>query len=287
MDLFLQALVLSASNIAVYVLLGVSVSMIFGILHVLNFAQGDFMTIAAYVGYASVVGLSLGVVATVALVGPVLLVVGVLFYYLLLRPMRDHQHEMVLVATFGLALVIQGVVQFIWGGSPIGVPRNLGAWNVSGVTIPEVAVINVALAGVGLGGLYIVLSSTRLGREIRATAQNRAGAAVAGINIDRVELGAVVLSVLLSGLAGYMILQRELLTPQVGFHLVLKAFAVAIVAGLGRVHGLVWAAAALGFVEGMVATYVSASLGNATVFGAVIVMLLWRPEGIAGMSVRQ
>lgn len=286
MDLLLQALVLSASNVAIYLLLGLSVTLIFGILHVLNFAQGDFMTVAAYTGYASVAGLALGLVTTAAIVVPVLFIVGTLFYYTLLWPMRHHKQEMVLVATFGLALLLQGLVHTIWGGSPIGIARNIEAVRLGGVTISHVTLINVGLAGAGLMALAFLLHGTRLGREIRATAQDRTGASVSGVNTKRVELAAVIVAVVLSGLAGYMILQRELLVPEVGFHLVLKAFAVAIVAGLGRIQGLFWSAAALGLMEGLVSMYWSASLATATVFAVVVAVLLWRPEGLSGMRMR-
>lgn len=286
MDTFSQMMVLGVSNGAVYVLLGISVSLLFGILGILNFAQGDFMTIASYVGYSAVVGMSLGIVGSVLLIFPVLVVVGIAFYYGVLRPTRHHLHEMVLVATFGAALLIQGVVEVSWGGNPVGIERSSGAWRLGDVTVTHVAVTNIALALAALAALSLLLSRTKLGRAMRATAQDRDGAELSGVNTNRVELAAVVLSVVLAGLAGLMILQRELLTPIVGFELVLKAFVVAIVAGLGRIKGLLPAALVIGIVESAVATYSSESLATAAVFGTVILTLLLRPEGFAGVKVR-
>lgn len=286
MDQFIQMLVLGLSNGAVYILLGVSVSLIFGILGVLNFAQGDFMTLGAYVGYSAVVGIGLGVAASLLLIFPALVVVGVVFYFGVLRPMRGHQHEMVLVATFGTALLLQGLIGLAWGGDPLGIQRITGAWRLDDVTIPYVAAINVGIAAVTLAALLALLSRTSLGRAVRATAQDRVGAQLSGVDTGRAELTAVVLAVALSGLAALMILQRDLLTPQVGFELVLKAFAVAIVAGLGRLNGLLPAALLIGIMESAVGTYWSESLATATVFAAVVVTLLVRPQGFGGSRVR-
>jgi len=285
-ETFIQMSVLGLSNAAVYVLLGISVSLIFGVLGVLNFAQGDFMTLGAYVGYSAVTAIGLSIAASVVLIFPALIVVGVIFYFTVLRPMRNHQHEMVLVATFGTALLMQGLIGLAWGGDPLGIERITGAWRIDNVTIPHVALINIALAAIALFGLMITLNRTSLGRSVRATAQDRIGAQLAGVDTNRAELTAVVLSVALSGLAGLMILQRELLTPQVGFELVLKAFAVAIVAGLGRINGLLPAAIVIGLMESAVATYASESLATATVFLAVVLTLLIRPQGFGGSRVR-
>ena len=286
MEVFFQTLVLAVSNVSVYVLLGTSVSLLFGVVGILNFAQGDFMTVAAYVGYFGVATIGFGWLASFSLILPAMVLVGLAFYLLVLRPTRKHDPALVLVATFGLARLSQGIVQLIWGGVPLGIPRINGAWNVGGVAVPYSVAISVVLAAIGLGGLLVVLGRTPFGREIRATAQDRTGAALVGINANRIELGAVVLSVVLTGLAGLMIMQRELLTPFVGFDIVLKAFAVAIVAGLGRVNGLLPAALILGFAEGLVAGYVSAAVAEAAIFGAVMLTLLVRPQGIAGARLR-
>lgn len=286
MEVFLQTLVLAVSNVSIYILLGTSVSLLFGVVGILNFAQGDFMTVAAYVGYFAVVTVGMGWLASISLILPALVVLGILFYFLVLRPTRNHDPELVLVATFGAALLLQGLVQITWGGVPLGIPRISGAWTLGGVAIPYMVVAALLMAAVGLIGLYLVLGKTPFGREIRATAQDRTGAALIGINANRVELGAVVLSVVLTALAGLMIMQRELLTPFVGFDIVLKAFAVAIVAGLGRVNGLLPAALILGFAEGLVGGYISAAVAEAAIFGAVMLTLLVRPQGIAGARLR-
>ena len=286
MEVFLQAMVLSLSNAAVYVVLGTSVSLIFGILGVLNFAQGDFMTIGAYVGLSVVLGLSLGAVQSLFLVLPVMLGIGICFYYGLIRPMRRHSHEMLLVATFGLAILLQGAVQMIWGGSAIGIERNTASWRFGGVAVSHVAAVNMVLAVTCLGGLTLLLSYTNLGREIRATAQDRVGAEITGIVTGRVEVAGMCIALLLTGVAGLMILQRSLLTPQVGFEIVLKAFAITILAGLGSVKGLAYAGLILGISEGLFSTFISSSLVNVVSFAAMAIALLLRPTGISGIGER-
>lgn len=286
MDVFLQTLVLALSNISIYVLLGTSVSLLFGVVGILNFSQGDFMTVAAYVGYFAVTAVGLGWLASISLIVPALVALGSVFYLVIMKPTRNHAHVLVIVATFGFARMLQGLVEVVWGGIPISVPQIDGAWNIGGVAVPYTVVAAVLMAGVGLVGLYLVLARTNFGREVRATSQDRVGAALTGINANRVEFGAVVLAAVLTALAGLMIMQRDLLTPHVGFEIVLKAFAVAIVAGLGRVNGLLPAALILGLAEALVAGYISAAVAQAAVFGAVMVTLLVRPQGIAGARLR-
>lgn len=286
MEVFAQTIVLSLTYVTIYLLLGTSVSLIFGIMGVLNFAQGDFMTVTAYVSYLGVVTLGVGWLLSGILILPAAVVVGVLFYALILRPMRNHDPELVLVATFGVGILLQGVVQVIWGGNPVGISRSNAAWVVAGVQVPHSLAADLALAGGALLILLWVLNRTRYGREIRATSQDRIGAALTGVNAGRVEFVSVVLAVVLTGVAGLMLTQHQLLTPQVGADLVLKAFAVSILAGLGRLGGLVPAALVLGFSEALVGTYVSESIAQAAVFGAVVLTLLVRPEGFSSVRLR-
>lgn len=286
MELLFQTLVLSLSNVSVYVLLGTSVTLLYGVLGVLNFAQGDLMTLSSYLTYWLVVGVGLGWLATSVLLVPALALVGVVFYVSVLRPLERHDHALILVGTFGAGLLLQGVIQMTFGGAPVGIHRDLAAWTVGGVTVPRTMVVSVVLATACLAIMAVVLGKTRFGRETRALAQSRLGASLSGINTTVVRAGAVIMSVLLAGVAGVVIAQTTVLVPTVGFSLVLKAFAVAIVAGIGRAEGLLPAALILGFTEGLVGGYVSASLAEAAIFSAVILTLLVRPEGIVRARMR-
>src|SRR4051812_20515396 len=129
MDVFLQTLVLSVSNVTIYILLGTSVSLLYGVLGVLNFAQGDLMTISTYFAYFGLATLGVGWWISGALLVPAMAVVALLFYLLVLRPVRHHEPALVLVATFGAGVLIQGLIQLAFGGSPLGIKHSSAAWH--------------------------------------------------------------------------------------------------------------------------------------------------------------
>lgn len=286
MDLFTQASVLGLSNAAVYMLLAVGVSLIFGLVGVMNFAHGEFMTLGAYaavligttIGLGFWLPLLVGAVASAAL--------GAVSYRVVIGPMRARPQLMTLVATFGLALLCQGAVYAVWGGEERSVTRNTDALDVLGVRVPATSAANIVIAAVTMAALLLIVSRTAFGRELRAVAQNRREAQLAGVDPLKVELLAVVLSAAVAGIAGVMLAQRMGVTPFVGFNLVLKAFAIAIVAGLGRLHGVVVVAVALGLAEAYVTTYVDGSLSTAVVFGALLLTLMVRPQGVFGLRTR-
>lgn len=286
MGVFWQMILSGLSNAAVFVLLGLGLSLLFGVLGVLNFAQGDFMGLAAYVGYAVIAGAGFGIGPAIVCVFGAMAVLSGVFYFGVLKPMRRHAHELVLVATFAGALIIQGGIQLIWGTVPVGIHRNTEAWRVGGVAITQVLVMNVVVAALAVLLLIGILERSSLGREVRATAQDRVAAELCGINTGRAELLGVFMSVVLAGVAGILLLQRVTLTPATGFQLVLSAFAVAIVGGLGQVRGVVLASLGLGLLESAMTAYINASLAEAAVYAAVIGVLILRPTGVAGMRVR-
>lgn len=286
MELLTQTTILGLSNASVYMLIAVGVSLVFGVLGVMNFAHGEFTTIGAYMAVFAVsaisgnilLGMALGIVASAAL--------GAVSYVAVIGPMRDKPHLMTLLATFGLALACQGLVYAIWGGSSRTVPRNTDAFDLLGATVPVTSAANIVVAAVVITGLVLVVGRSSFGREMRALAQNRREAELAGINTGMVEMAAVTLSAAVAGIAGVMLAQRVGITPFTGFELVLKAFAIAIVAGLGRIQGVVVVAVILGMAEALVSTYVDGSLSTAVVFATLLITLMIRPSGLFTMRTR-
>ena len=284
MSVFLQTIVSALSDATLYLLLSVGLTLMFGVLGVVNFAQGDFMTVAAYVGFAFVTGLGLATLSSLLVMIPALMVLGAAFYYLVLYPTESHAHEARLLATFGVAFVLQGVVQRIWSPNPIAARQTAAALHLGDVAVPVDLLINLGVATLVMAVLYVFLNRLPIGREIRATAQDSVGAELIGIDTTRVRLITCVLACGLTACGGLVLLTTSYLYPQVGFALVFKAFAVVIVAGLGSVWGVVAASLMLGLATEMVATYVSNSYTDAVAFVVIIIVLLERPSGILGAS---
>ena len=285
MTVFLQAIVGGLTLAALYVVLSAGLALVFGVLGVVNFAQGDFMTVAAYIGFTAVTAWHMSSLLSIIVMVPVLLVIGVLFHVLVLRPTAGHSDETRFIATFGVAFALQGVVQLAWGGGQKAITLSTAAYQVGGVSIPHASVVRIALAVVVMVGLWLFLSRTKVGRAIHATAESRVAAELLGIDTRRMQLTAVLVSCVLTAGAGYMLLTSSDLVPQVGFGQVFSAFAVVVLAGLGSVGGVVWAGLLLGLASSLTGSYISASATDAVPFIVILVVLLIRPTGLAGKSV--
>jgi branched-chain amino acid transport system permease protein len=279
---FLQTLVSGVSLSVVYVMLSLGVALVFGVLGLVNFAQGDFMTVAAYVGLTAVASWGMHPLVATAVMVPVLIVLGVVFYYAIVLPTRHRSNEVQFIATFGVAFILQGIVTLHWGANPQSIQRDLKAYQAHGVTIPHETLVQVTVTVVALLLLWGFMAGTKLGREIQATAIDRTGAELMGIDTGRAKLVAVIVSCVLTAAAGYMILSSTTLTPTVGFSLVFSAFAVVVLAGLGSLGGAVVASLLLGLATAFTGSYVSTSATNAVPFVVIFFVLVLRPAGLRG-----
>lgn len=284
MTVFFQSLVTGISDASLYLMLSIGLSLLFGVLGLVNFAQGDFMTVAAYIGVAAISGLGFSALESLAPMVLALALVGAIFYVLILRPTERHGEENRLLATFGTGYVLQGVVQAIWGPDQRAARQGSGSFHVSGVTIPNDTIRNVIIAAIALIALFAFLDRSQLGREVRATAQDHVGAEILGVDTGRAKLVATVISSALTAAGGLMLFTSSYLYPQVGFALVLNAFAIVILAGLGSIGGTVIASLILGVATELVASYIDPSYANLVPFVVIVLVLLIRPTGLANRA---
>lgn len=285
MTVFFQAIVSGVGSASLYLMLAVGLTLLFGVLGIVNFAQGDFMTIAAYVGVAAIAGLGVSAIGSLGVMVPALAAVGVLFYAGILKPTERHPEENRLLATFGAGFVIQGCVHAIWGADQKAARQGTGSVHLSGVTIPYDTIRNLVIAVVVLLALFAFLNRSQLGREIRATAQDEVGASILGVDTGRAKFVATVISCGLTAAGGLMLFSSSYLYPQVGFALVLNAFAIVILAGLGSLGGAIVASLLLGIITELVAAYIDPSYANLVPFVVIVLVLLVRPTGLANRAV--
>ena len=215
---------------------------------------------------------------------PALLVVGALFFVLVIVPTSRRDHEVQFIATFGTALALQGVVQVVWGGSPVAIPRSVGSVTVGDVVIPTEALVRLAITGVALTLLWTFLGFTGTGRSIRATAADPIAAQLLGIDTRRMQLVAVLVSCVLTVAGSYALLTSTILTPTVGFQLIFSAFTVVVLAGLGSIGGAVVASLILGLATSFTGTYISLSATSAVPFIVIFLVLALRPTGLRGKA---
>jgi branched-chain amino acid transport system permease protein len=272
----------------VYAMIATGLSLIFGVLEIVNFAHGEFYMLGAMLAWWLTTQMKLPYFAMVGAVVLISLAVGTLLYVAVLSAMRGANFERSMLLTLGLSMVLQnGAIYFFTTD-----PRMLRTqFSYQSVEIGDVRVSVLRLLALSLGVtafvlLYWVLHHTRVGKAMRAVAQNRDAALMVGIDPRLVSALAVALGVGLSGLAGAALAPVYSVHPLMGFAFIFKAFALVIIGGMGNVTGTGIASVALGIMESFGGGFLSPVLVDAMAFIAMIVVLLVKPQGLFGRGAR-
>jgi branched-chain amino acid transport system permease protein len=266
---------------AIYALIAVGITIVYGLSRIIHFAVGELVMLGAFTSWE--VERETGNYFLALLVaGLVMAVVGLLterlvFRFTLRQPLTGF------IVSLGLILVLQGTAVEVWTANPqYARPPFEGAWDLGLFVIIRQTLANLAIAVVVLGFSYWVLMRTRFGKALRAVSDDKEAASLMGIPVGLVITCAFVGGGALAGIGGWLILTNGSITPFVGGNYLLRGFAVALIGGLGNVTGAAAAAVGLGIAESLAAGYVSAGWNDAYVFGLMILILLWRPTGLAG-----
>ena len=278
----MEILIYGAVTSAIYAMLAVGFTLIFGVARVLNLAHGSFYALGAYGTYVltTVVGLPLWLAALLAIAGVALF--GVVVEKVLIRPLRGSQLG-VLMITLAVSLVVEQTLFLVFGSEYRNVPAFVETKvSLGGVDVAGQRLLTLAVAGVAIGALYLFIQKTRLGSAILAISQDAEAAKYMGIPSDRIFSLVMAISASLAALAG--ILAGPFLSVQPSMHLlpIVKAFAIVVVGGLGSIPGSILAAFMLGYAETLVGYQFSTSWTEIVSVLATLLMLIFRPAGIFG-----
>jgi branched-subunit amino acid ABC-type transport system permease component len=284
---FVVALINGISYGFLLFLIAAGLSLVFGVLGVLNFAHGGFFMIGAFLAYQ--IGGAAGLAPPLFLVvvvaaGLATAVVAVVVEIGLFRPMYARDHLDWLLMTFSLSLVAEGLVREIWGVNPVTMsfPNGWdGAFEILGAKVPQYSVFVIIVGLVILAGLSYLLFRTRWGQIIRAVAEDRWMAQALGINVNLVFTTVFGLGLILAGIAGGMVAPTQALTQQLGLFFLIQAFAVVIVGGLDSVPGALVAAMTLGLLNSFLVTTYDWLAPYSFYIGMIVVLIL-RPQGLLG-----
>jgi branched-chain amino acid transport system permease protein len=288
MDQFLQHILNAIMLGGTYALLGIGLTLIFGIMRVVNFTHGELYTFGAYMMYMFVMPLQLNFF--LALIMAVLLgvVLGAAIEIILLRPLRGASIDTTMLIMIGAWIVMQNMEQFVWSGiaksidSPFPAdPLVLGAISVSWNRI-FVFAIAIAL----IVGTYALIQWTKLGKAMRATFQDTETAELMGIRINTVYVATFALGSGLAAAAGALLGPIFVVNPTMGDMAALKSFAIVILGGLGNVAGAAIGGFILAMMEEMGAGYISSGYRDAMGFLLIIIILLFRPTGLFAQKER-
>jgi len=288
MDELLQHVVNALMLGGTYALLGIGLTLIFGIMRVVNFTHGELYAFGGYMIFmcTALLGLNFYVALLVAVVLGVAL--GAAIELLLLRPMRGADIDTTMLIMIGTWIVLQNTEQMIWGGvaKSIVPPLSTEPLVLGPVSVAWLRVFVFAAAAVLIVATYALINRTRLGKAMRATFQDRDTAALMGVNVHAINTATFALGSGLAAAAGALLGTVFVVTPTMGDLAALKAFAIVILGGLGSITGATAGGFILAFVEEMGAGYVSSGYRDAMGFLLIIVVLLFRPTGLFARAER-
>jgi len=286
MDTLVQALVNGLALGAQYALLALGFSLVFGVLGVINFAHGGFYLLGGYFTYSLMTSIGLPYVPALIVGVAGVAVVGYLMELVLIEPIVDN-HEGTLIISLGFFLILSAVVTVAYG--PEAVPAEFPVSHVlrfEGLYIPVARLIVIAVSAGAVVALWLLLFRSRHGVALRALSENREVATMQGLRPRVYFPLAVALSAALAGLAGGMVTPIFTLEPPVAEAALMTSFIVVVLGGLGSLAGAAAAALGVGMMEAIGGTYLDGSMTRLLLFSAVLTLLLFRPAGLAGRSLR-
>jgi branched-chain amino acid transport system permease protein len=283
LDTLIQIVVSGLTLGAMYALSTIGLSLVWGSLNMLNMAQGALLAIGGYASYAAITALGLPVILGLPAAMLVGFLVGLAVYFVVVRFMlNDPAFETnVIIATVGLAIVLENVVLKLFGAYPFTQPFQMAdGLRIGAVYVPYQNLVIMAVSLVLMAATAWLIGRTRMGRAIRATAQNRDGALLMGVPVRRVFAQVLALGGVLAAVSGVMLSSITTLAPTMGYDPMLKAFIICVIAGLGNTMGALFAAFALGLIEAGVQFELGVRFGFPVLLLLVIVALILRPEGV-------
>jgi branched-chain amino acid transport system permease protein len=287
-DELLQHLVNALILGSTYALLGIGLTLIFGIMRVVNFTHGELYALGAYAVFFLEV--SLGVNFFLALVLAVIIgcAVGAAIEFVLLRPLLDADIDTTMLVMIGAWIVMQNTELFYWGGvsKAIMTPFPDEPLQVGPIFVSWLRLFVLVMALILIGATYVLINRTKLGKAMRATFQDRDTAALMGVNIKGIYTATFAIGSGLAAAAGALLGPVFLVTPSMGDLAALKAFAIVILGGLGNITGATLGGFILAFVEEIGAGYISSGYRDAMGFLIIIIVLLFKPTGLFARAER-
>jgi branched-chain amino acid transport system permease protein len=282
-----QSLVSGLAIGGIYALLAVAFLLTYRVSDVLNFAQGQFVMLGAFVAASAAAVAGLPLIAAALLGVGAAAFVGIVMERVTYRPLHDKSHASLIISTVAVGTILDQAAHLIWGPDP----RTLGSLvpnhpvEILGVRVSTVSIFIVIVSILLIVGLNVLLGRTRLGRKMQATAVDAETAKLMGIRTGRMVIIAFAISAALTGAAGVLVAPMFTVTQALGFLIALKAFAACVIGGFGNLPGAAIAAFGLGVVENLAGTYIGSDSKDLIAFALMIAFLLARPEGIFGARV--
>lgn len=286
MSIFFQALISGILIGGVYALIGIGLTIIFGVMRVINFAHGDILMIGMYATYYIFTLLHIDPFLSIVITIPLMFLFGALLQKVFINRVLDALPQNQILLTIGLGLIMSNTVALAFTSDYKILTTRYSSSSVKlfGISISSPLVISFAITAVITAALYWFLLKTDTGQAIRATAQDREAARLMGINVGRMSIIAFGLGSALAGTAGALIAPTYYIFPQVGSVFTLKAFVITVLGGMGSVIGATLGGVLIGVAESVGGVYFGAGWKEVVVFVLFLLVLLFKPSGLLGKS---
>ena len=283
--IFLQQVVNGLMLGCTYALVALGYTLIFGLLRLIHMAHGEVLMIGAYTALV-IIGYLHGNLF-LALVGTMMVtaILGITIYLASIRFVEKGGHLSPLVSTIGVAIILQELFTKMFTGEKIAFPETLAVKNIQlgGVTFSTVQVFIIVIALACMFVLYRVLKGTMIGKCIRAVSENMETSRLLGIPVFRVVVATFGIASTLAGIAGVLVgIAYHSIYPLMGIEIGLKGLAIIIIGGMGNVVGAMVSGLLVGMMEIFSVAYISSSYKDAFTFGLMVLILIWKPEGLFG-----
>lgn len=286
MVVFLQSLTSGILIGGVYALIGIGLSIIFGVMKVINFAHGDILMLGMYLAYGLFTLIGLDPFVSLIAVLPLMFIFGALLQKIVINRVLNALPQNQILLTIGLGLIMSNTIMLLFTSDYkiLTTTYSSSSVNLLGISISLPLTVAFLITVFITAILYWFLKMTDMGQAIRATAQDRDAAQLMGIDVKLMSIIAFGLGAALAGAAGALIAPTYYIFPQVGAAFTLKAFVITVLGGMGSVVGAMIGGLIIGITESMSAVYISSGWKDVVVYLFFLLILIFKPSGLFGKS---
>ena len=289
-SLFLQQLVNGITLGGVYALIAVGYTMVYGVIQLINFAHGEIYMLGAFLAYTLVAVVGMPFFPAFVLTLMICAVLGVVLDFVAYRPLRKAPRLAALITAIGMSIFLQNMAMLIWGSRIKSYPRDLlpAFFSESAITFGDVSLSWLQLFILSITLLFMIIlhltiHKTRIGMAMRAISQDKTASALMGIGVNRVISFTFAIGSAMGGMAGILVgLYYNAIFPTMGYVAGIKAFAAAVLGGIGSVPGAMLGGGVLGIAEVMGAGYISSEYRDGISYAVMIAVILFKPSGLIG-----
>jgi branched-chain amino acid transport system permease protein len=282
--LVLQAIIDGVLVGGFYALMAGGLTLVFGVMDIVNFAQGILVVLGAYLSYALYAHLNIDPFVGLLITVPVMFVIGIAIYWSMIKPIKRDRVIMSLLTMFAVGTVVEGILDYIFTSNLVAIHTSYvnSSFKLGSLVFPSIYLYAFAMSVALLGGVYYLLYRTRFGRSLRASMQNPTAARLVGINTDWVSAYTLGIGVGLAAAGGMVFGLTNSFDAASSYDLISRLLAIVIFGGFGSLSGALIASVLMLVIQDVVAVTWSATWGQTTFYIVLVLVLLIRPQGLLG-----